>query len=198
MRHGRLTLVLVALNVAVYLFEAFLSGNLIWINTAVLATLGQVNYYVLNGAWWQLITAMFVHVGLIHIAFNMFFLYQLGSQLENIFGWRILLLTYFLSGLTGNLLTLFFLPPYTISAGASGALFGVVGVLIMATGILGGNMASAVLNAFILFAINSIFPGVNAYAHLGGLLTGSVIGLYKGRELKRRMFERIYEDYPEP
>ncbi len=198
MRHGRLTLVLVALNVAVYLFEAFLSGNLIWINTAVLATLGQVNYYVLNGAWWQLITAMFVHVGLIHIAFNMFFLYQLGSQLENIFGWRILLLTYFLSGLTGNLLTLFFLPPYTISAGASGALFGVVGVLIMATGILGGNMASAILNAFILFAINSIFPGVNAYAHLGGLLTGSVIGLYKGRELKRRMFERIYEDYPEP
>ncbi|WP_461862773.1 rhomboid family intramembrane serine protease [Thermococcus sp.] len=198
MRHGRLTLVLVALNVAVYLFEAFLSGNLIWINTAVLATLGQVNYYVLNGAWWQLITAMFVHVGLIHIAFNMFFLYQLGSQLENIFGWRILLLTYFLSGLTGNLLTLFFLPPYTISAGASGALFGVVGVLIMATGILGGNIASAVLNAFILFAINSIFPGVNAYAHLGGLLTGSVIGLYKGRELKRRMFERIYGDYPEP
>ncbi len=198
MRHGRLTLVLVALNVAVYLFEAFLSGNLIWINTAVLATLGQVNYYVLNGAWWQLITAMFVHVGLIHIAFNMFFLYQLGSQLENIFGWKILLLTYFLSGLTGNLLTLFFLPPYTISAGASGALFGVVGVLIMATGILGGNMASAILNAFILFAINSIFPGVNAYAHLGGLLTGSVIGLYKGRELKRRMFERIYEDYPEP
>jgi len=92
----------------------------------------------------------------------------------------------------GNLLTLLFLPPYTISAGASGAVFGVVGVLIMATGIMGGNMASAILNAFILFAINSVFPGVNAYAHLGGLLTGSVIGLYKGKELKRKMFERMY------
>ncbi len=192
MKHGRITSVLVALNIAMYLLEVFMSGSFVWINTAVLARLGQVNYYVLHGAWWQLITAMFVHVGILHIALNMFFLYQLGSQLENLFGGRVLLLTYLISGLAGNLLTLLFLPPYTISAGASGAVFGVVGVLIMATGIMGGNMAAAVLNAFILFAINSIFPGVNAYAHLGGLLTGSVIGLYKGKELKRKMFERMY------
>ncbi|WP_461866924.1 rhomboid family intramembrane serine protease [Thermococcus sp.] len=192
MKHGKVTLALVALNIVMYLFEVILSRNLIWISTNVLALLGQVNYYVLHGAWWQLITAMFVHVGLLHIALNMFFLYQLGSQLENLFGGKVLLIIYLISGLVGNLLTLLFLPPYTISAGASGAVFGVVGVLIMATGIMGGNMASAILNAFILFAINSVFPGVNAYAHLGGLLTGSVIGLYKGKELKRKMFERMY------
>ncbi|WP_456394444.1 rhomboid family intramembrane serine protease [Thermococcus sp.] len=192
MKHGRITSVLVALNIAMYLLEVFMSGSFVWINTAVLAKLGQVNYYVLHWAWWQLITAMFVHVGILHIALNMFFLYQLGSQLENLFGGKVLLITYLISGLAGNLLTLLFLPPYTISAGASGAVFGVVGVLIMATGIMGGNMAAAVLNAFILFAINSIFPGVNAYAHLGGLLTGSIIGLYEGKELKRKMFERMY------
>ncbi len=192
MKHGKVTIALVALNIMMYFIEAILSRNIIWISTNVLALLGQVNYYVIHGAWWQLITAMFVHVGLLHIALNMFFLYQLGSQLENLFGGKVLLITYLLSGLMGNLLTLLFLPPYTISAGASGAVFGVVGVLIMATGIMGGNMASAILNAFILFAINSVFPGVNAYAHLGGLLTGSVIGLYKGKELKRKMLEMMY------
>jgi len=191
-KHGKVTIALVALNIMMYFIEAILSRNIIWISTNVLALLGQVNYYVIHGAWWQLITAMFVHVGLLHIALNMFFLYQLGSQLENLFGGKVLLITYLLSGLMGNLLTLLFLPPYTISAGASGAVFGVVGVLIMATGIMGGNMASAILNAFILFAINSVFPGVNAYAHLGGLLTGSVIGLYKGKELKRKMLEMMY------
>ena len=188
-KYGPMTEVLVAINVAVYIFEAVLSGSFISININVLAFLGQWNYAVLHlGRWWQLFTAMFVHVGILHIAFNMYFLFIIGSQFERLFGGKWLLGTYLLSGLVGNLLTLFIFPPNSLSAGASGAIFGIVGAVIITSGIIGGNMQAALLNAFFLFLINSILPGVNVYAHLGGLLAGIAIGYWKGNELKRRLY----------
>ncbi len=188
-KYGPMTEVLVAINVAVYIFEAVLSGSFISININVLAFLGQWNYAVLHlGRWWQLFTAMFVHVGILHIAFNMYFLFIIGSQFERLFGGKWLLGTYLLSGLVGNLLTLFIFPPNSLSAGASGAIFGIVGAVIITSGIIGGNMQAALVNAFFLFLINSILPGVNVYAHLGGLLAGIAIGYWKGNELKRRLY----------
>ena len=188
-KYGPMTEVLVTINVAVYIFEAVLSGSFISININVLAFLGQWNYAVLHlGRWWQLFTAMFVHVGILHIAFNMYFLFIIGSQFERLFGGKWLLGTYLLSGLVGNLLTLFIFPPNSLSAGASGAIFGIAGAVIITSGIIGGNMQAALVNAFFLFLINSILPGVNVYAHLGGLLAGIAIGYWKGNELKRRLY----------
>ncbi|ACJ16532.1 integral membrane protein [Thermococcus onnurineus NA1] len=192
MKYGKVTTALFVINVVVYIFEAILSGNPIDISIEVLARIGQWNYAVLNGAWWQLFTAMFVHVGILHIVFNMYFLLMLGSQLERLFGGRVLVFTYLAAGLVGNLVTLFLLPPNSISAGASGALFGIVGVLIMVSGILGGNIQSVFVNAFILFLINSMFPGVNAYAHLGGLITGILLGLHYGKKLKKKLVAMTY------
>ncbi|WP_456422761.1 rhomboid family intramembrane serine protease [Thermococcus sp.] len=186
-RYGRATFTLFLINVAVYVVEAILSRNPISISGKVLATLGQWNYAVLNGAWWQPFTAMFVHVNIIHIFFNTYFLLVMGSQLERILGPKRVVLTYIISGLAGNLLTLLFLPPYTVSAGASGALFGIAGALITITGVVGGNMQMAIVNALVLFLINSFLPGVNAYAHLGGLIAGMLIGYYYGRVIRRKL-----------
>jgi len=187
-RYGKATFTLFLINVAVYVFEAILSRNPISISGRVLAVLGQWNYAVLHlGAWWQPFTAMFVHVNIIHIAFNMYFLLIMGSQLERILGPKRVVVIYIVSGLAGNLLTLLLLPPNVVSAGASGALFGIAGALILINGVLGGNMQMAIINAFVLFLINSFLPGVNAFAHLGGLIVGMLIGYYYGRVIKRKL-----------
>jgi len=183
-RYGKATFTLFLINVMVYVIEAIMSGNLLSINIKVLAKLGQWNYAVLNGAWWQLLTAMFVHAGLIHIGFNMYFLLRIGHQLEGIIGPKRLVMVYLISGFVGNILSLFLLPPNSVSAGASGALFGIVGTLIGITGVVGNNMQQALLNALLLFLINSFLPSVNAYAHLGGLATGILIGYYYGKKLR--------------
>jgi rhomboid protease GluP len=192
-RYGKATFTLFLINVAVYIVEAILSGNPFSISIDVLARLGQWNYAVLNyGYWWQLVTAMFVHVGILHIGFNMYFLLMMGRQLEGIIGPKRLVMVYLVSGLAGNLLTLFLLPANSVSAGASGALFGIVGTLIIITGVVGGNMQAALVNAFVLFLINSLLPSVNIYAHLGGLLVGMAIGYYYGKRIKRRLMAMTY------
>ncbi|NJE53825.1 rhomboid family intramembrane serine protease [Thermococcus sp. 21S9] len=195
-RYGKATFTLFLINVAVYAVEAILSRNPISISGNVLATLGQWNYAVLHlGAWWQPFTAMFVHVNIIHIFFNMYFLLVMGSQLERILGPKRVVMIYVVSGLAGNLLTLFLMPPNVVSAGASGALFGIAGALITITGVVGGNMQGALINAFVLFLINSFLPGVNAYAHLGGLLAGILIGYYYGKVIKRKLTWAYAYDY---
>ncbi|WP_297465803.1 rhomboid family intramembrane serine protease [Thermococcus sp.] len=187
-RYGKATFSLFLINIAVYIVEVILSGNPVSISSDVLLLLGQWNHAVLHyGWWWQPFTAMFVHVGLLHLIFNMYFLLIMGSQLEAILGPRRLVMIYIVSGLAGNLLTLLFLPPNTVSAGASGALFGIAGTLIVMRGIIGGDLQSALLNALFLFLLNSILPGVNAYAHLGGLLVGMAMGYYYGKKIRRRM-----------
>ncbi|MBP1910849.1 rhomboid family intramembrane serine protease [Thermococcus stetteri] len=197
-RYGRATFTLFLINVAVYIIEALLSGgNFLSIKGGVLALLGQLNYAVLHyGYWWQLFTAMFVHVNIIHIFFNMYFLLTMGRQLEGVLGSKRVVLTYIVSGLTGNVLTLFLMPPMTLSAGASGALFGIVGALITISGVVGGNMQGALMNAFFLFLINSVLPKVNAFAHLGGLVAGISIGYYYGKVIRRKlMWQYAYGDY---
>ncbi|AEC51001.1 hypothetical protein PNA2_0084 [Pyrococcus sp. NA2] len=154
--------------------------------------LGQINYFVLTGEWWRLITAIFTHVGFIHFGLNIFWLFYLGMDLEGLVGTKRFLIVFFASALVGNLLSLFTLPPNVISAGASGGLFGVVGALLSIEGILRRNLQKALINAVILFLINSIFPGVNAIAHFGGLITGLLIGYNYGKWLRRRMLDFTY------
>jgi len=192
-KYGKATSTLFLINVAVYVVESIASGNPISISMGVLLRIGQWNYAVLHyGWWWQLFTAMFVHVSILHIGFNMYFLLMMGRELEAILGPKRLVMVYLVSGFMGNLITLFVLPPNSVSAGASGALFGIVGTLIVMMGVVGGNMQAALINAFVLFLINSILPGVNAFAHLGGLLTGMAIGYYYGKKIKGRILAMQY------
>jgi len=142
----------------------------------VILRYGQYNLFVLNGRYWQLFTAMFVHVNIVHLLGNMLFLLIFGLRAEELFDIQEYLLIYFLSGLAGNLLTLLFGPLAPPSAGASGAIFGLFGACaIYVRRAIGQSIISALLYSIFLLMISS-GPGVNYLAHLGGLGVGLLIG----------------------
>jgi len=176
------TYMLITANVCVFAFTSILSGNFVDIDQsaqgqAILLNFGQINYLVLNGQIWRLFTAMFIHVGIVHIVGNMLFLLIFGLRAEDMFDVKEYLLIYFISGLAGNLLTLLWPDPLLLSVGASGAIFGVIGAtIIYLRRSVGQSIITALIFAFVLFLINSIGPGVNPLAHLGGLASGLLIG----------------------
>ena len=170
------TTFLIVVNVLGYIYTSLLGGNFIETNNTVLLQLGQFNISVINGNYWQLLTSIFVHVDLIHIALNMLFLFLFGLRAEELFKTREYFAVYLLSGLSGSLLTLFFMAPNTLSAGASGAIFGMFGAVIIYTRkTFGQSIVGALLYSF-LFLMLSTGYGVNVIAHFGGLAMGLIIG----------------------
>lgn len=186
------TYILIALNVIVYFYTSIIGGNFLYTNGYVVAIYGQYNRLVFNGWYWQLFTSMFVHVSIAHILGNMFFLLIFGLRTEDLFSIQEYLLAYFASGLAGNVLTLLF-GPDMISAGASGAIFGLFGAcIIYMRRAVSQSIISALLYAFFLLFISS-GPGVNNLAHLGGLAVGLLIGY--GLATTRRLKVTYKYDY---
>jgi rhomboid protease GluP len=170
------TTVLVALNFLVYIYTSIVGGSFLVTRTSVLLEIGQYNLNVLQGAYWQLLTAMFVHVDITHIALNMLFLIIFGLRAEDLFSNTEYLTVYMLSGLAGNILTLFIMSTNTVSAGASGAIFGMYGAaIIYMRKAFDQSIVSALIYSF-LFLMLSTGTGVNVFAHFGGLAVGLVIG----------------------
>ena len=170
------TYLLIAVNIAVYAFTSYLSGNAFETSQPVMDALGQTNAAVWNGEVWRLFTSMFVHANVLHIFGNMFFLLIFGLRAEDMFDLKEYLFIYFASGLTGGVLTLIVWPPNTVSVGASGAIFGILGAtIIYARRAIGQSIVTALVFAFFLFVIN-IGPDVNFIDHLGGLLMGLSTG----------------------
>jgi rhomboid protease GluP len=138
----------------------------------------------LNGQWWRLITSMFVHFGIIHIGLNMWCLWNLGRAAEQLLGRFSYLLAYFVSGIFGSIASVYW-HPQGVGAGASGAIFGMAGVLVSFVYLKktpahlrpSSNMLGS-LGTFI--AYNLIFgaaiPGISNAAHIGGLVMGLAVG----------------------
>jgi len=173
------TYVLIVANSVVYLYTSIVGGSFLETNLKVLLFLGQVNPLVMHGWYWQLITSMFVHLNITHIAINMFFLFVFGLRAEELFKTREFYLIYFASGLAGNLLTLLTGPyAFMVSAGASGAIFGLFGAnTIYLRKILQRPIAEALIYAFV-FLMLSVSAKANIFAHFGGLVAGLLIGYY--------------------
>lgn len=171
------TYVLIASNVAIYVFTSYLSGNAFETSYSVLTQYGQINSLVFSGQVWRLFTAMFVHANIAHIAGNMLFLFIFGLRAEKMFDLKEYLAVYFLSGLAGGLLTLVpLLGPDMLSVGASGAIFGMIGaVTVYARRSIGQSIISALMFVFLLFVLN-LSQNVNYLAHLGGLGAGLLLG----------------------
>jgi len=137
-----------------------------------------------DGDYWRIISACFLHAGIVHLGFNMMSLWQLGSALEKDFGtWQVVLI-YTLSGLSGQLASAVFLPD-AISIGASGAVYGLFGAAwadflqnVAFFPELEGRCSGFVQLSFSTFiAIGfTLIPWVNAFAHLAGFITGSAVG----------------------
>jgi rhomboid protease GluP len=184
---------LILANILMFIFIVVTSSSpldiIIGLNISGLQyLLSQVNSLVFNGFIWQLFTSMFIHIGIVHLTFNMIALYIFGNLVENAYGKRNFLLIYFISGFSGNIATLFLLkylyPGADLSAGASGAIFGLVGAYTM-LGRLSGNLATGISFAIIIFLFSSLFSQVNIIAHLFGLLGGLVVAFFLTRKLRK-------------
>jgi membrane associated rhomboid family serine protease len=129
----------------------------------------------IEGEWWRLITSAFLHGSFLHIAFNMYVLFALGSPLERILGHGRYLVLYLVAALGGSVASYAFSDIRTVSVGASGAIFGLMGALIVA----GRRLKADIRQVVVLLAVNVVIgfiaPGVDWRAHLGGLLTGMVV-----------------------
>ncbi len=194
------TNILIAINVAIYVIMLVLSaaagiGGLGGIDENVLVNAGaQVNFLVAQGQVWRIFTAMFLHFNLIHIGLNMLTLFLIGGVVETVYGkWRYLLI-YLASGIVGGIVTYFVMPPETLAAGASGAIFGVFGALgmfyILNRQALGRYGAGAIMNWLFWLGLNIVFgfsiPGIGIWDHIGGLVAGMVIAALLMPRLRRR------------
>ncbi len=130
---------------------------------------------VSEGAYWQLVTSMFSQVEIWHIGLNMLVLWFLGPQLEAVLGRVRFLALYAVSGLSGSVCVYWFADENTATLGASGAIFGLLGALLVVVHKVGGNLQSIVP----WLAINAVFtffvPGVSWQGHLGGFLGGVLV-----------------------
>lgn len=137
-------------------------------------------YLLLTNEWWRVVTAMFLHGGLIHIAFNMMALLQFGPAIEELYGSARYLFIYVFTGAFGFLVSSRF---GNFSLGASGALLGLVGVMLAVTTKRGGSpmrelRSRLVSSVVILFALGFMGMGMDNYAHGAGLASGFVLGKY--------------------
>lgn len=177
-----ITPILVDLNILIFILMA-ISG------VSIMAPTGQdllnwgANFrpYTLNDQPWRLITNCFLHIGIIHLIMNMFALLYIGALLEPILGKLRFFAAYLLTGLIASITSMCW-HELGISAGASGAIFGMYGVFLslLTTSLIEKNTRKALLSSIIFFVVYNLIYGlkgeIDNAAHIGGLLSGIVIG----------------------
>ena len=173
-----ITYALIVLNIMVYLFMLLYD------------TVDQTYFYALandyegiqNGQIYRLITSMFLHSDIIHIACNMYALYILGPVVERYYGKTKFLIIYMLSGILGSIFSAAFMSADTISIGASGAIFGLLGSIAYFTyyyrATLQGLLRSQILPVILLnLALGFMIPGIDVSGHIGGLIGGILVSM---------------------
>jgi len=180
------TIVLIAVNVLTFLMMA-LQGVSVFNPTAdsVLRWGADYGPLTLHGQWWRMLVSTFLHFGLIHLLFNMFVLFNIGLFLEGLAGRVSFIVLYLVCGLGGSAASLAW-HPSGVSAGASGAIFGLygalLGFLLRHRGVIPAeSLASLRKGALTFIGYNLLYglrPGVDMAAHVGGLATGFLLGLF--------------------
>ncbi|WP_107839634.1 rhomboid family intramembrane serine protease [Metasolibacillus meyeri] len=169
---------IIALNIVVYLLT-LLPG----IQMKFFYAGASINGLIAAGEWWRMITSMFLHYGFLHILFNMFSLFLFGPELEKIAGKMRFLTIYFLAGIFGGIATFAIQdnPLYT-SVGASGAIFGIIGAfgaLVFYMRRTMPQLRQIILPIIVVSVIMTFLqPNINVTSHLGGLVTGFILGLF--------------------
>jgi rhomboid protease GluP len=188
------TYALIVINVLIFLAMIFTAPSFAGLtNQQMLKWGADFGPLTLNGEWWRLITACFLHFNFIHIAMNMFILYQVGVFTEKLFGNVRFLLLYLLAGVGGNLVSLYGHSSHaTVSAGASGAVFGVYGgllaFLLIQRGVVPASMASGIAKSAGIFIVYNVIyglasPTTDLLAHAGGLVSGFLVGCVLAKPL---------------
>lgn len=148
---------------------------------------GKINEFILAGQLWRLITPVFLHGGILHLAFNMYALYSIGTSLERYYGSQRFLTLYFIGGFAGNVLS-FLLSQYP-SLGASTAIFGLVAAelvfILKNKKMFGSKARSMLINLVLVILVNLSFglganSGIDNWGHLGGLAGGLIFAWLAG------------------
>lgn len=184
-----LTYTLILINVIVFALM-YIYGN----GSEDIETLKNfgANYIPLvkSGEYIRLITSAFVHIGIIHLLSNMYALYVIGRQVEQLYGRMKYILIYFISAIMGSLFTVVFSSSNTVAAGASGAIFGLLGALLYFgysyRGYIGNSIINQVLPAILLnLVIGFSSPNIGNSAHIGGLIGGYLISMALGIDTEK-------------
>ena len=186
-------LAMVAVNIIVFIVLGIIGNTE---NAEFMARHGAVYApYVMEGQYWRLFTSMFLHFGFEHLAYNMVSLLFLGDVLEKAAGWARYLFIYVGGGLCGGLLSLGMelkTGHYAVSAGASGAIFAVIGAIFYIAlrnrKTFGqSNMRRLILMIVLMIMQGVVDKGVDNYAHLGGLIGGFLLAVLVWHPKKRQV-----------
>lgn len=183
------TYILIALNVLMFMMLESTGSSLDVQN--LINNGAKYNPAILDGEWWRIVSSMFLHIGVFHLFMNMLALYFLGTTVERIYGSKRFLFIYFLAGIGGGIVSFAF--SVNVSAGASGALFGLFGALLF-FGLIHKKLFLQTMGRGLLFIVglNIVFgfliPQIDMGAHLGGLVFGfiasAIVHLPKNRNNK--------------
>lgn len=175
---------LLFLNLSIWLFMETTGGSQDFDN---LRRFGAIRFQdIKDGEYWRLFTAMFIHIGAAHLAVNAISLLIMGGIVERIFGHSRFAAIYVISGLGGSSFSYSMIKGgRMVGAGASGAIFGCLGALggyfLFRRKVLGPtgrqNLNAVMMLAIINFAFGFVIPGIDNWAHLGGFLTGGLVGV---------------------
>lgn len=192
LKNSKVTSTIIAINLLMFIISAVLSRSILDINSYVLYDLGaSFKPAVQQGQLHRLITAMFLHGGLVHIAFNMYALFILGTMIEKLYGSFNYFIIYFISGICSSILSVMLSATMSMSVGASGAIFGLLGAAL----VFGYRNKNSVGKEFMkgiiqVIAINIVIglsiPQIDNLGHIGGLIGGIVISFIISLTLKKR------------
>ena len=185
-----ITYILIVLNLMVFLY------GVLYGNDELISMFGNNYELVQNGEFYRLFTCMFVHADILHILFNMIALYSIGPVVERYYGKSKFLLIYLVSGLLGSIFSGVFMTANSISIGASGAIFGLLGSICYFTyyyratlqGILRGSIMPVIIINLVIGLISS---SIDLSAHIGGLLGGILVSMAIGIGDKHRKSDQI-------
>lgn len=178
---------LIALNVLVFVLMLF-GGAGFWHSPNTVQLTWGANFApaTADGQWWRLASAMFLHFGAMHLGMNMLALWDGGKLVERMFGALRFALIYLVSGLGGNLLSLVVQGNDAVSGGASGAIFGIYGALLVYLWCARRQMQAqefrwlfwgALIFSALTIAMGYIIPGIDNSAHIGGFVTGAAMSV---------------------
>ena len=182
------TVLILFINLAFYIATGIYStrggsGSFMDIDATTLVGFGAAySPFVLGGQWWRLVTAGFLHGGLMHILFNSWAMFDVGAQVDQIYGTPRMLVIYFISTITGFLTSVMVRP--VLAVGASAALCGLIGAMVAAglrdRSAYGAMIRAAYVRWFIWILVFSLMPGVDMAAHVGGFIGGFAVGWLAG------------------
>ena len=185
MKKPYVTYALIGINTIIFILSMFIN---------ILPLFAVNRYFIVHGEYYRLITGIFLHNGILHLIFNMYSLYVIGTQLESFLGRVKYIIVYLLSGLAGSILSIYF--SNSFSVGASGAIFGLLGSLIYFGYHYRVYLDSVIKSQIIPLIVFNLMlgfmlRGIDNWAHIGGLIGGVFSTMGVGIKYKSEKYEMV-------